>query len=301
MSKEITNITTPVGRLVGGNPFEPRTEDFDGNPMTIKSGPNAGQPTQQYVVQIAIPKTDTGFNALWAEIQKVARNGFPRFFDASGNLLRKDFSWKYIDGDSTELNKKGNRPCDREGFPGHHILTFSSSYAPKVYHYGRYTEEIKNPAELRLGYYIRIAGNCAPNNNDNNPGVYLNLNMLELCGYGPEIVVGLRAEDAFKAPIQLPTGASATPVGQQVSGVPAGMAPAQVPAGVPVMAPSQPPFNVPAGVPGQVPPPAPDFLKPPVAPTKTMTAKSGGATYETFVKAGWTDDAMVQQGYMTIS
>ncbi len=30
-----------------------------------------------------------------------------------------------------------------------------------------------------------------------------------------------------------------------------------------------------------------------------MTAKAGGASREAFMQAGWTDAALIQQGYMT--
>ena len=37
-----------------------------------------------------------------------------------------------------------------------------------------------------------------------------------------------------------------------------------------------------------------------VAPVKTMTAKANGATYEAFIANGWTDDKMVEGGYMEL-
>jgi hypothetical protein len=49
--------------------------------------------------------------------------------------------------------------------------------------------------------------------------------------------------------------------------------------------------------------PAPEFLAPPppAAPVKVehvMAAKAGGVTYEAFVANGWTDAALIQNGYM---
>jgi hypothetical protein len=32
--------------------------------------------------------------------------------------------------------------------------------------------------------------------------------------------------------------------------------------------------------------------------SKRMTAKAGGATYETFIAANWTDAQMIAQGYL---
>lgn len=60
-----------------------------------------------------------------------------------------------------------------------------------------------------------------------------------------------------------------------------------------------------AAAPSAAPAPAPAAAAPvpaPVAaPVKTMTAKAGGATYEQFKVNGWTDEAMVEQGFMTIA
>jgi hypothetical protein len=38
---------------------------------------------------------------------------------------------------------------------------------------------------------------------------------------------------------------------------------------------------------------------PPAAPARQMTAKAGGAPYESFVAQGWNDATLVQHGYMT--
>ena len=43
-------------------------------------------------------------------------------------------------------------------------------------------------------------------------------------------------------------------------------------------------------------PPAPD-----AEPVKTMTEKAGGTPYDEFIAKGWTDDQLVEHGYMTIN
>jgi hypothetical protein len=115
--------------------------------------------------------------------------------------------------------------------------------------------------------------------------------------------------------------AVAGPVVGGVAGAPAGVpawaqgaapqpqaAPAQ-PQGAPVAtwqppANGQQPWAQPGAVPG-VPPqaaPAPAFQPPappaPVVAQHVMTAKAAGATYAQFVEQGWTDEMMVQQGFM---
>lgn len=52
------------------------------------------------------------------------------------------------------------------------------------------------------------------------------------------------------------------------------------------------------------PPPVTEVPAPPAAvveQVKVMTEKAGAATYETFIEQGWTDETLIEQGYMTIS
>ena len=44
MAKDLVEILTPVGRIVQGSCFEAKTHDLQGNPLVVKTGPNAGQP-----------------------------------------------------------------------------------------------------------------------------------------------------------------------------------------------------------------------------------------------------------------
>ena len=55
-NQNLTQILTPVGRLVQGDCFEPQTTDAEGKPLLIKNGPNAGQPRVEYFMAIAVPK-----------------------------------------------------------------------------------------------------------------------------------------------------------------------------------------------------------------------------------------------------
>jgi len=57
MAKNSHEFTTPPGRLVTGSVYQPRTKDNLGGPLTIKTGPNAGQPRVDYNFGVAIPKT----------------------------------------------------------------------------------------------------------------------------------------------------------------------------------------------------------------------------------------------------
>ena len=213
MSTKPVQILTPVGRLVQGDCFEPQTKDAEGKPLIIKNGPNAGQPRVDYFMAIAIPKTDAGFNEVYASMMEVAKAAFPQLFDAAGNCINPAFAFKLKDGDSQVPNTKGTKPCDCEGFPGHWILNFSGGFAPKIYTAGG-AELITDPSMVKRGYYIRIYGSVKGNGSMQQPGIFLNHSMVELVGYGEEIITGPSGDAVFGGqPVgALPAGASATPV-----------------------------------------------------------------------------------------
>lgn len=280
---------SPVGRLVQGDAFEPQTKDSQGAPLTVKTGPNAGQPTQKYFAGVAFAKNDPAWPAFQAQIMAVGRAAFPQFFDAAGNCTHPSFAWKIIDGD-VGFDQNGRANNSKEGFPGHYVVRFTSSYPPKCFYAGRYQphEQIQDKMAIRRGYYVRIAGTVEGNGNMQKPGVYMNLNMIELVAQGKEITSGPDAASVFgKAPAAaLPPGAIPLP-GQTVAApaTPAMMAPAAPAPSVPVA--PNPAFTAP-------PPPA----VPAVPAGPRMTAKANGATRESFIAQGWTDDLLRQHGYM---
>lgn len=243
-----TNILTPVGRMVAGSVYEANTTDFQGNPLTVKTGPNAGQPRSEFFFAVAIQKG--GETAWWEtqwgqEIFQVAAQAWP-----NGEYGRPDFSWKIEDGDSTVPNKRNVAPCTKEGYPGHWVLKFSSGYAPGLYTMVHCAEPLQlvEPNAVMPGYYIQVAGSVAGNNNSSNPGIYLNHSMVCLMGYGDRIIGGPDAS-AVGFGGALPPGATTAP--PAASG---GFNPA-----MPQAAPTQP-----QAAPTAVPPAAP--VAPPVAP-----------------------------------
>lgn len=237
---------TPVGRLVQGDPFEAQTKNMQGQPLMTQSG----QPTQRYFIAVAFRKDDPAFAAFWQQLEAIGRASFP----ALGQIPppwdpRCRFSWKVMDGDGVDDNGKLN--ANKEGFAGHWVVKFSSSFAPRCFHAGHYAphEQIQDPKLIKRGYYVRVAGTMEGNGNAQKPGVYVNLGMVELAGQGQEIVSGPDASAVF----------GGTPVGQ----LPAGASPlpmhASTPGGLPQMPGQQPAagllaFNAPmAGMPGQQP------------------------------------------------
>lgn len=349
MSKTREPFTSPVGRIVQGDVFVAQTKDQQGNLRVHKSGPNIGQPAPQFFVALAIPKLNPANPAEWnpdwlpfmAMLHRVATTEWPSLFNAAtpdanlfGILAKPSvnplFTFKVKDGDGLDRNGKNN--ADKEGFAGHWIVSFASSYAPKVV---RPTspgtwETIADPAIVKRGYWGRIAGSVTGNDSPNTPGLYVNLDMFELLGQGVEIVGGPDAATAFAAPAALPPGVSTIPVASAamppVPGTPASP-PVPAAAAVPASpaAASPVPVSPPVagytgymGVPGAevgapaaplaaapiaaTPPPQAGVPSAPAAmtsPSRAMTAKANGMSYESFIGTGWTDAQLVEHGYVT--
>lgn len=277
------DFLTPVGRLVQGDPFEAQTKNMQGQPLVTLSG----EPTQRYFIAVAFRKDDPQFAQLRAKFTQAAREGFPVLFDAAGNCTHPRFSWKITDGDGIDDNGKSN--AAKEGFAGHWVVKFSSGFAPRCYHAGHYAphEQIQDANAIRRGYYVRVAGSVEGNANQQKPGLYVNLGMLELAGIGPEITIGPDASAVFgSAAVQLPIGASPLPMHA------APVAPAAHIAPVAPAAPVLPTAPNPAFLAG--PPSVP--AAPPAAPQ--LTAKAAGATYEQLLAVGWTDATLRAHGYL---
>src|ERR1700733_10382568 len=111
MSNRI-ELLTPVGRLVQGSLYEPQTTDAENKPLTIRSGPNGGQPRVDFYFALAVPK---GGEQHWSQTQwgakiwQAGHVGFP-----NGQTQSPTFAWKVTDGDSQVPNRMGKKPADRE-------------------------------------------------------------------------------------------------------------------------------------------------------------------------------------------
>lgn len=282
MSRE--NFTTPVGRLVMGSLYKPQTTDAEGKPLTVKSGPNAGQAKVSYFFAVAIPKNpgEQHFSQTpWGQtIWRVGHTAFPQAAQSPS------FAWKVVDGDSAVKNTKGVAPNTREGYPGNWVISFSSGFAPKIYNKDG-TQAIVEPDAVKLGYFVQVNADVDGNGSQQKPGVYVNHSMVALSAYGPEIQVGRDPSEAGFGAAPLPAGAMAAP--------PVAFSPAPPPA-APAPTPAVAPFQ---------PPPNPAFLAIPPVPAAPvaqagprMTPKAGGATYEQMIAAGWTDALLIQHGHM---
>lgn len=259
MTQDKVFILTPVARLVAGSLYRPGTKDAEGNPLITKTGPNKGQPRVDYFFATAVPKkgeTHWASTPWGAIIYKTGNDAFPQ-----GQAKSHAFAWKIIDGDSQLPNRKGKKPCEKEGYPGHWVLHWSSGFAPKIVNSDG-SQQITEPDAVKPGYYVQVHGSVSGNGSMQQPGIFLNHIFVALAGYGPEIATGADASSVgFGEDTQLPPGASATPV--------------------------QGGFN-------PAPPPHPEFLN--VGPR--MTPKANGATYDQMRAIGWTDAQLREHGMM---
>ena len=234
----MTEILTPVGRLVQGSLSKGSTKGFKNEDLVWKSGVNAGMPRTVWYAGLAIDKNDPGLPAFFATMQAVATAGYP-----GGQAGQSTFAWKMIDGDG--VDKDGKPYAEREGHAGCYIFRFTTSYPIKCSkdNGAGLLVEIP-PEEIKKGYYIRIAGSITAGD-DLKPSIFLNMNMVQLVGYGTEIQSGPDANQVFggtnAAP--LPAGASATPLAPATGAFEQASAPVQQP---PVQPMQQPVLQQPA-------------------------------------------------------
>ena len=283
------NFTTPVGRLVAGSLSKGQTTNAEGAPLVFKSGADIGKPRVDFFFALAIPK---GSEQHWSQTEwgtKIWTQGHGAFPNVASS---PKFAWKVTDGDSQIPNTKGKKPCDREGYPGHWVLNFSSGFAPRLFRQnGAAFEPITNAEEIKIGYYVQVNGDVDGNGSQQQPGVYINHSMVCFSAFGAEIAVGPDASSAGFGAAPLPAGASATPIGGFNPPPPSVPLPAAPPAFTPVT--PQAPVV-----------PNPAFLLPPVSvapppkPVRVMTAAANGATYDQLIGAGWTELLLVEYGMM---
>ena len=313
-------FNTPPGQFVFGDLYEPQTEDFDGNPLVIKSGTRKGEPTQLYVCGLAIPKTQPhwGNEPGWGQtIWAAGHAAFPNHPAIMSAWDSGDFSWKIFDGDSPAIPKKAKMRIPLNERPGHKgcwILRIQSSFPPSIF------DAVKDPANptpldvegaVRPGYVIQVVGSVKGNTGAS-PGVYLNLNAVGLRAYLPEIVSrGVDVKGKFGG--ALPAGAST---------MPAASAPLPTPASPPAAAPAPTPATParPAAVVAPTPatpaaPPSPAAMAaapammgipapavappppPPAPPAAPVTPMHKGHTVASYLAAGWTMDQLKADGY----
>ena len=240
-----------VGRFVEGNLFTPY-DDKD------QQGNITGQ---HYYVGVAVQKTDPTVNNVLAMLNSVAQLSWPR-----GEFQANNFSWKYKDGDQIAFK-------DKEGWQGCWVFSMGSLYPFSTYRQENgQVLQITDKSQVKCGDYVRVPFVIKSNNADvgkrQTPGIKLYPELFEVVGYGSEIKSGGADPSILTgAPaVQLPAGASATPVAPTAGIMPPGQPSAgqqfQAPQGAPAGPQFQPPQGAPAGPQFQAPQGGPQFQAP---------------------------------------
>ena len=218
--KKYIDGVTPVGRMVSGAIFVPTDKGYQGKTLD--------RPV--YYAQLAIPKGSPGLQELFNNLTAAAHQGFP-----NGEHARQDFSWKFKDGDAADNVQK-------QGWAGCYVFTFRSQFAPSAIVDANF-QQIVDPNRIKPGYQVRISYSVVGNGEPSKPGIYLNLQMIQLVSEDEIIVTGPDPKQVFAgaaAPLPQSPGYAA-PQGQ----------PAQPAYPAPQGQPGQPAYQTPQGQPGQ--------------------------------------------------
>jgi hypothetical protein len=238
----MVNITTPVGRIVWGNPLIAKQRRDDNNKPKLKFD---GTPDMVYSFGLAVSKAEAGaiFQAMQTEAQGVYPSG----------AIPADFAWKYQDGDG--MDKKGKPFAQRTGYVGCVVIAVESGFPINTVQlvngsYSDMTQGVKTGDYVMVNMDI-VGHGVKPGVRMSKPGLYINPRMARFIGFGEEISNAPNAEDVFGAgEVALPPGASATPVATLPQSMPAGLPGTASPG----MAPGVP------SMPSVAPAPAHDFV-----------------------------------------
>lgn len=272
-------ITSGVVRIVQGDVYKPSTTDMKGNPLVYKTGPDAGRPRVDYFLKVASPKSA---ETHWAQTpwgQKVWNAG-AQFWNGNTNLF-----WKIEDGDDSKPNieRKGKKNCDNEGWKGNWIIKLGSSFAPKLVHQvGSEFPVLTEEGFIKCGDYVEVYFEVKSNNDSTKPGLLYNPAAICFRAHGDGIYSGVDVAEAGFGQAPMPANAKVQTFEASVT------APAPIPA-IPVIP------NLQFGSVPTPPPPAPVV---PVPAAKQMTPAANGITYEAYKASGWTDEMLVSNGLM---
>lgn len=300
----MTDIFTPVGRIVQGSVAMQQQRDVDTN-QPLKD--EHGNPVMGTFVALAFPKVlpngqpNTEFDAFFGQLRQVAAASWPALFPqgAAGQCVNPRFSWKYQDGDGAD--QSGRSVADKPGFRGHHIVRFFTLFPLRCYHEGKFAahEEIQKPEDIiKRGYWVRLLVEAKSNNATGTqvPGIALHPKLLSFVERGEEIVSGPNAEETLgKMAVGWRPPASASPIPTGGAGglpaAPAVSVPGAPAAAVPVAV-SAPAVSVPTPAAVTVPIPAP------AGPVVSPALAGQGITWPMLQAQGWTEEAARAQGHI---
>lgn len=207
------NFVLPPGRLIAGHVVEQNKTDYQNRPLT--------EDKWYRYIGVAVRKDQLGGSVNGQPVENVTAlltamyqfgcmsvQQYPAVYARAQQFLAGDFSWKIKDGDLP--NKEGKKSENAAGCFVFHMQTTLPIAACDS------KNVTMDPAGIKRGYYVDVAGSMAWNNlSDNNAGVYMNPQIVRLLAFGPEIIGGPDAATAFAGVnvSNLPPGASAVPIG----------------------------------------------------------------------------------------
>jgi hypothetical protein len=189
----MSTTTLITGRLVAGHPLRQQavTDQITKAPKLDASG----APRHETFFAVAIPKTEPDWKlSPWGQqFVAAAVEGW-----TGGEHLSPTFAWKVIDGDSQIPNKAGKRPCDKEGYPGHWVVSCSTGIPVACFNAGQWgaMEALQDPNLIKCGDYCRANLIVRANKPSQTAGIYVNPNAFELSRAG-ELIVSDSAPDAM--------------------------------------------------------------------------------------------------------
>lgn len=289
----MTQINTPVGKLVQGKMSMQQRKDMKTNQPKVKAD---GTPDMGIFFSMAFPKLVNGapnaeFNAFYVELVKMAAAAWPQFFPngaqavMGGGCSNPKFSWKYQDGDGTDTN--GQSVADKPGFKGHHIVKFDTDYPVRCFNEGKFAahEELQNAdTVIKRGYWIRVFAEVRSNNADISaqqvPGISIYPNLVSF--------IGGRKEDEIVSGPDAMTALGGVAVGwrpDNISAVPGAPVGVAIPGSTGLALPTSPSIVV---------------VQPPQYVIKPEAAAQGH-TLESLNAQGHTNEQLLAAGYVTLA
>jgi len=151
----MSNLISPVGRIVQGDLFEGSTNGYQNKPYGLRQD---GSAIKKWFIALAIEKTNPDLGKFMQTLLGLAAQAWPTF---RGNHLDNNaFKSKIADGDAT----------DDPNMKGCVIFKMESQYPPTIFA-PDCQRVITNPEEVKRGYYIQVAGTYQTNGDNQKPGM----------------------------------------------------------------------------------------------------------------------------------
>ena len=204
-----------TGRIVwtAGDLFKGR-QKIDMNTKQPRIGKD-GQPMMEYGFGLAVPKSVVNQQAagqpgeIFAVMFEQAYQIYPN------RQLPPAFAFKFKDGDG--IDPEGKSFALRPGYKDHYVLSLTSGL-PIQYFIQENGMNIVVNEGIKCGDYVMVQVRVKAHGaqGQGKPGLYLNPQMALRVGFGEAIINAPSADQVFgTAPIAVPAGASAMPIGPQ--------------------------------------------------------------------------------------